>query len=151
MACVAMNDRLRNTTQKLMHHDSFVVLGHSIKGLLNDMASERIHAETQSIATDGISNSDDLLWGSMLEATLHQEVAEAVDHQRIGLGNNSFDYLILLLDGANFELLLQEDRGLLVIVANDLVDYVLPVAGDASIKQTTVVQGLHCGYISLSR
>lgn len=38
--------------------------------------------------------------------------------------------LVLLLSSANFELLLQEDRSLLIIVADDLVNDVLPVAGD---------------------
>ena len=79
----------------------------------------------------------------MLEATLHEEISEAVDHQRISLGNNSFNDLVLLLRCANFELLLQEDGGLLVIVANDLVDDIFPVAGHATIEEATIVERLH--------
>lgn len=79
----------------------------------------------------------------MLEATLHEEVSEAVDHQGISLSDNSFNDLVLLLHCANFELLLQEDRGLLIIVANNLVDYVLPVASHATIKEATVIERLH--------
>ena len=79
----------------------------------------------------------------MLETTLHEEISEAIDHQRISLSNNSFNDLVLLLHRADFELLLQEDGGLLVVVANDLVDDIFPVTGHATIQEATVVERLH--------
>ena len=133
-----------------MDHDSFVVFGYGVEGFLDDMAAKCIHAEAQGITTDGIGNGNHLLWCSMLEATLHEEVAKAIDHQRVSLGDNSFDDLILLLDCADFELLLQEDGCLLVVIANNLVNDVFPVACDASVKQATVVQWFHWRHIGLS-
>ena len=150
MACIAVNDRLRDTAQQLMDHDSFVVFGYGVEGFLDDMAAKCIHAEAQCITTDGIGNGNHLLWCSMLEATLYEEVAKTIDHQRVSLGDNSLDDLILLLDRANFELLLQEDGSLLVVVADDLVDDVFPVTCDTSVKQATVVQWFHWRYIGLS-
>lgn len=61
------------------------------------MASKRIHREAESVTTNGFSNLDNLLWRSMLEATLDQKVAKAIDHQRIGLGSNRLDNVILLI------------------------------------------------------
>ncbi len=78
----------------------------------------------------------------MLKASLDQEVAEAVDHQWIGLCHNRLDDVILLLSCADLELLLKEDRSLLIIVAHDLVNNVLPVAINSTVKQTTVVERL---------
>ena len=43
---------------------------------------------------------------------------------------------------SNLELLLQENRCLLVVVADDLVNDVLPVAVDIAIKQAAVVERL---------
>ena len=134
-----------------MDHDCFVVFGHGVEGFLDDVTAKCIHAEAQGITTDGVGNGDYLLWCSMLKATLNEKVAKAVDHQRVGLGDNSFDDLIFLLDRANFKLLLQENRSLLVVVANDLVNDVFPVACNASVKQATVVQWFHWRHIGLSR
>lgn len=109
MARVTMDDRLRDTAQELVDHDGFVLFWNGIKCLLDHMAAKGIHAQAKRIATDSVGNGDDLLRRSMFEATLDQEVPEAVDHQRVGLRDNGFDDFILLLHGANFELLLQED------------------------------------------
>lgn len=76
----------------------------------------------------------------MLEASLDQEVAEAIDHQGIGLCDNSFNDFILLLRCADLELLLKEDRSLLIIVADNLVNDVFPVAVNGTVKETTVVE-----------
>ena len=75
----------------------------------------------------------------MLKAALHEEVAEAVDHQRIRLCNDGLYDLILLLRRADLELLLQEDGGLLIIVADDLVDNVFPVTAHVAVEQATIV------------
>lgn len=86
----------------------------------------------------------------MLEAALDQEVSKAVDHEGVCLSNNGLDNLVLLLRSSNFELLLKENRSLLVVVADDLVDNVLPVAVDVAVQETTIVEGLSGGQISLS-
>lgn len=80
----------------------------------------------------------------MLEATLNEEVTKTIDHQRICLSNDCLDDIVLLFSCTYLELLLEEDRSLLVIVANDLVNDVLPVAVDSSVKESAVVEGL-CG------
>lgn len=69
----------------------------------------------------------------MLEATLHKKIAKAIDHQGIRLSNDRFDNLVLLLRGSDFQLLLQEDGGLLVVVADNLVNDILPVAAHIAI------------------
>jgi hypothetical protein len=56
------------------------------------------------------------------------------------LCNNSLNYIILLLSSANFELLLEEDGSLLIIIADDFIDNILPVTIDGTIKKTTVVK-----------
>lgn len=86
----------------------------------------------------------------MLEATLNQEVSEAIDHQWIGLSDDRLNNVILLLGCTNLELLLQEDGGLLIIVANDLVDNVLPVAIDGAVKKTAIVERLSGWQIGLA-
>ena len=125
-----------------MNHDSLVILRYRVKGLLDHMATKGIHGEIQGIATDSISNLYDLLRSSMLEATLNQKIAKAINHERIGLSNNGFDDIILLLCSTNFELLLEENRSLLVIIANNLVDNVLPVAVDSAVKEAAIVERL---------
>lgn len=86
----------------------------------------------------------------MLEAALDKEVSKAVYHERICLSNNGFDYLVFLLRSSNFELLLKENRSLLVVVADDLVDNILPIAVDVAVQKTTIVEGLSGGQIRLS-
>ncbi len=126
-----------------MDHDGFVVLWHRVEGLLHDVATKSVHTKIQCISTDCIGNSNDLFGGAMFEAALNEEISKPVHHQRICLGYDRFDNFVLLLDSANFEFLLQENRGLLVIVAHDLVDYILPVASNGSVQQTTIVERLH--------
>lgn len=148
MASVAVNDCVWNATKQLADHVSLVVLGDRVEGLLDNVAAKGIHAEGQHIAVDGVGNGDDLLWSAMFEAALNEEVAEAIDHQRVCLINNGADDLKLLLSGADFELLLKEDGSLLVVTAHDLVHDILPVAGDSLVKKATVVHGLERSDIS---
>lgn len=86
----------------------------------------------------------------MLETALDEKVAEAVDHERVGLGNNSLDNFIFLLGGAHLELLLKEDRCLLVVVAHNLVNDVLPIAVDVAVEEATVVQRLSGWQVGLT-
>lgn len=137
-----MDDCLWNTAKKLVNHDGLVVLWNRVKCLLNDVASESIHRQVQGVAANGVGNLDDLLRSSVFKASLNQEVSEAIDHQRIGLCNNCLNDLIFLLRCADLELLLKEDGSLLVIVADNLVNNVLPVAVDSTVKKTTVVERL---------
>lgn len=89
-----------------MNHNGLVLLWNGVEGFLNDMTPERIHAQAQGVATDSIGNGNNLLGRAVLEAALDQEIAEAIDHQRIGLSDDGLDDLVFLLDGAHLELLL---------------------------------------------
>jgi len=151
VASVSMNDSLRDTAKQLVNHDSFAVFWHNIERFLYNMAAKWIHAELQGVASDGIGDGNDLLGCTMLEATLDEKVAEAVDHELISLGDDSLDKLKLLLWRRHLQLLLQEDRCLLVVAANNLVDNVLPVATHAAVKEATVVERFHGRHIAGGR
>ena len=140
MTSIAVNDSVRNATEELANHVSLVVLRHRIEGFLNDVTPERIHAESNDVAMNGISNSDNLLRSTMLEAALDQEVAETIDHQGVGLVDDRLDNLELLFSGTDLELLLQEDRRLLVIVAHDFVNDVFPITRHGLVEESTVVE-----------
>lgn len=150
MTGVSVNDRLRDATEQLVDHDGLVVLWDRIERLLNDVATEGIHRQVEGVATDGFGNLDDLLWSAVLEAALNEKVAKTIDHERIGLGNDRLDNIVLLLRGADLELLLKEDGRLLVVVADDLVNNVLPVTVDIAVKEAPVVQRLGGWQIRLS-
>jgi hypothetical protein len=83
----------------------------------------------------------------VLKATLHEEVAKAVDHQRMGLKNDRIHNLVLLIGRTDLKLLLQKDGSLLVVVANNLVHNVLPVAVDVAVQQATVVERFSGGNV----
>lgn len=147
MARIAVDDSLGNTTEQLVYHGCLVFLGYAVKGFLNNVATKSIHAERKRVTTNGLGNSDYLLMGTVLEAALDQEIAKAVDHQSVCLRNDCFDNLVLLLRGAYFELLLKKDGSLLIIIADDFVNDILPVAAHVAIQQPTVVHGLHRGNV----
>lgn len=117
-----------------MNHYRLVFLGDAVESFLNNVATKGIHAESKRVTTDFVGDGDDLLLCAVFEAALDQEVTEAIDHQFIGLGNDGLYDLILLFWRAHFELLLEEDRGLLVVVADDLIHDVLPVAVHVAIQ-----------------
>lgn len=150
VASIAVDDSFGNAAKELVDHDSLVILGDGIESLLNDVASERIHGEVQGITTNSLSDLNDLLRSAMLEAALDQEVSEAIDHEWIRLSNNRLDDIVLLLCGTDLELLLKEDGGLLVVVADNLVNDVLPVAVDSSIKKASVIERLSSWQVRLS-
>jgi hypothetical protein len=131
---ITMDDGLRDTAEQLVNHGRLVLFGNAVEGFLDNVTSEGIHAKSKCIATNGLGDRDDLVGRAMLEAALNKEVTEAVDHQRIGLGDDCFDDLILLLRCSNFQLLLKKDGCLLVVVADDLVDNVLPVAAHVAVQ-----------------
>lgn len=142
MTGISVDDSLGDAAEKLVDHDRLVVLWHRVESLLDNMAAKWIHRQIQRVATDCLGDLDDLLGGAMLEAALNEEVAEPVDHERICLGNNGLDNFVLLLRCADLELLLEEDGSLLIVVADNLIDNVLPVAVDVSVQETAVVQWL---------
>lgn len=142
VASIAVNDRLRDAAEELVNHDLLVVLGDRIECLLDNMAAKGIHREIKGIAPDSLGNLDDLLSRTVLEASLDKEISEAVHHQRIGLGDDGLNNLILLLGSTDLELLLKEDGSLLVIIANDLVNDVLPVAIDVAVEEASIVERL---------
>ena len=150
MASISMNYSLWNTTKKLMNHDSLVVFRDGIECFLDDVTAESIHGEVQSVTPNGFSNLDNLLRNSVFKAALNQEVAKAIDHQWIGLSSNCLNDVILLLSRTNLELLLQEYGSLLIIVAHNLINNILPVAVDGAVKKTTIIKGLGGWQVSLA-
>lgn len=149
MTGVPVNHGLWDSPQELMNHDSFVLLWNTIEGLLDDMASKWIHGQAQCITLDCISNGDHLVRRPMLETALNEKVAESIDHQRISLAYDRLDNVKLLFNCSDLEFLLEKDGSLLVIVTDNLVHNVLPVAGDILVQQTTVVQRLQWRHIRL--
>jgi hypothetical protein len=129
-----MYDGLRDAAKKLTHHDGLELFRYTIEGFLDYMASESVHAQCHSIATNRICNALDLLRGSVFETPLNEKVAETVDHQLISLSNNSINNRMFLLCSADFEFLLQKDRCLLIVIADNLVNNILPIAVDATFK-----------------
>jgi hypothetical protein len=148
---IAVDHSIRNATEQLADHVSFVVLWNRVESLLNNMTAECIHAEGQDVAMYGISDGDDLLRCAMLKATLNEEVAEAVYHKRICLINDGGDNLELLLRSSSLQFLLQENGGLLIVAADNLVHNVLPIAGDSLVKEATVVHGLEWSNVARAR
>lgn len=128
MTSISVNDCVRNATKQFSNHVSFVFLRDRVESLLDDMAAERVHTEGNDIAVDSVSDSNDLVGRAMLETSLDKEIAKAINHERVRLINDGLHDFELLLRSTNFELLLQENGSLLVIVADYLVDDVLPVA-----------------------
>lgn len=117
-----------------MDHDRLVLLWNRVEGLLHDVTAECIHAEVQGISSDGIGDGNDLIGRAMFEAALDEEVSESVDHERVRLSNDGFHDLILLFGCSNLQLLLEEDGRLLIVVGDDLVHDVLPIAADGAIQ-----------------
>ncbi len=134
MTSIAMDDCFWDTTKEFTNHVSFMGFRNRIKRLLDNMTTESIHAEGNNIALNTIGDRNDLIRCAVLEAALHQEVAEAVDHEWIRLVDNCINDLKLLFYSANLELLLEKDRSLLIIAANNLIDNVLPVAGNRLVE-----------------
>ena len=127
MTSIAVYDSVWNAAEQLANHVGLVVLRDGVEAFLNDVTAERVHAQGDDVSVDGIGNGDDLVRSAVLEAALNEEVAEAIDHQRVCLVDNGLNDLVLLLCSADLELLLQKDRSLLVVVADDLIDNVLPI------------------------
>lgn len=149
VAGIAVDDGFGDATKQFVHHDGFVLLRNTVECLLNNVATEWVHAEAEGIATDRICDGNDLFRSAMFEAALDQEISKTVDHQRISLVDDSLNDLILLLSSANLQFLLKENGRLLVIVADNLVNDILPVTCNALIKQPTVVQRLESRNVSL--
>ena len=135
-----MNDGLRNAAKELMDHDGLIVLWHGIECLLDDMTAKGVHGEVQSVSSNGLCNLDHLFRCAVLKASLNEEVSKSVDHQGICLCDNGLDDFVFLLGGADFQFLLQEDRSLLIVVADNFVDNVFPIAIDISVQQTAIVE-----------
>jgi len=128
MTSISVNDCVGNSPKQLADHVSLVAFRNRVESLLYDMAAEWVHTQRDDIAMNGISDSNDLVGRAMLETSLNKEVAKSVDHERVSLVDDGFHDLELLLSSANLQLLLQEDGSLLIVVADDLVDNILPVA-----------------------
>lgn len=142
MACIAMNDRLWNPAEELVNHDSFMLLRNTVKGLLDNMTPKGVHAQIQSVASYRIGDCNDLLGSPMFETTLNKKIAKPVYHEWVSLTDDGLDDVVLLLCCPNLEFLLEEDRCLLVVIANNFVHNVFPVARDIFVQETFVIEGL---------
>jgi len=84
------------------------------------VTAECIHGKVQGVASDGFSNLDDLFRSAMFKAALNQEVTEAIYikdmPEQLWLQQCRTFALC-----ANLELLLKEDRCLLIIVAKQIL------------------------------
>lgn len=130
-----------------MDHCRLVFFGDTIECLLNNVAAESVHAQSKRITADSLGNGNDLVLSTVLEAALNQEIAKTIDHEGIRLADDGFDDLILLLRCTDLKFLLQKNRGLLVVVADDLIHYVFPVAAHVAVQQTAVVHGFDRRYV----
>lgn len=92
-----------------MNHDCLPILWDAVKCLLDNMTTEGVHAQVESVVLDGHGDADHLRLGAVLEAALNQEVAEAVDHQWVGVSYDCVDDIELLSRRAKLKLLLKKD------------------------------------------
>ena len=74
------------------------------------------------------------------EAALDEEVPKTIDHQRVSLSNDSLNDIVFLLHRTDLQLLLKKDGCLLIVVADDLVYNITPVAVHRTIQQATVIK-----------
>lgn len=142
MASVAVDYCLGDPAEKLVYHHCFVFLWYAVEGFLDNMATEWIHAQGESVAPDCVGNGHDLLGGTMFKAALDEEISESVYHERVRLISNRLDDVEFLFSCADFEFLLEEDGCLLVVTADDLFNYVFPITRDIFVEETPVVQWL---------
>lgn len=150
MTRISMYHSLGDPAEKLMHHGGLMLLWNTVKRLLDDVASERVHAQAQCAAFDCIGNGDNLLSRSMLEAALNEEIPKPIHHERIGLAGNRFDDLVFLFRCANLELLLQENGCLLVVTADNFVHNIFPITRNILVKKASVVERLEWRDIRLN-
>jgi hypothetical protein len=74
-----VNHSLRNAAEKFMNHNGFIIFGYRVKCLLDNMTAKGIHGKAECVTTNGFSNLNDLLGSAMLEATLDEEIPEAIN------------------------------------------------------------------------
>ena len=142
VAGVSVDDCLGTATEEFVHHECLVLLRHIVVGLLDNVAAERIHAQVESVAADGLSDGNHLFRHTVLKASLNQKVAKAIDHERTCLVNDGLYDVVLLFRCANLEFLLEKNRSLLIIAINDPVDDTFPVAIHLTRQKATIVDGL---------
>lgn len=104
-----MDHGLWDPPKKLAHHCCLEILWDAVKCLLDDMATECIHAQCNSATSDGVGNSLDLFRGAVLKASLDEKVSKSVNHKLISLSNNSIHDGMLLIGCTNLKLLLQKN------------------------------------------
>lgn len=140
MAGIAVNHRFWDSAEEFVYHDSLLILRDTIKRLLDDVASKRVHAQVEGVTSDRTRDGNDLIGCSMLEATLDEEVSKAIYHQRVCLADDCLDDIKLLVGCADFQLLLQENGCLLIVVAYNLVHDVFPIAGDIFVEKASIIE-----------
>jgi hypothetical protein len=70
------------------------------------MTAKWIHAKTESVAFDGICDSDDLLRSPMFKTALDEEVSKPIHHEGVRLLDNGLNDVKLLLRSPDFQFLL---------------------------------------------
>lgn len=142
MTRIAMDDGIRDATKQFFHHVCLVIFGHRIERFLDHMAAKRIHTQRENMTVDRMGNRHDLFGRAVFEATLNEEIAEAIHHEWVCLADNGLNNVEFLRRRSDLELLLQENRCLLIVVAHDLVDNVLPVTRNRLVQKTTIIHRL---------
>ena len=137
-----MNNCLWDIAKEFVDHDNFVILRNTVQSFLNYMATELVHAQGHRITSNCVGNCNGMLLGPVLKATLDEEVSKSIDHQRVRLADDSIDDIKFVLRWTTFELVLQKDGRLLIVVANDLLHNVFPITGDILVQETSEVERL---------
>ena len=83
------------------------------------MTTKHVHRKIDDISPDGSRDSIDLILCAVFETSLHEKVAESVDHEGVTLTDDGVDDFVFLGGGCEFEFLLEEEGGLLVALDND--------------------------------
>jgi hypothetical protein len=86
----------------------------------------------------------------VLKTALDKEISKAIDHEWIGLVNNCLDNIMFLFGCADFQLLLQENRGLLIVTADYFVYNIFPITRHILVKEPSIVERLKRRHVCLN-
>ena len=140
MASIAVDDGGMDLVEELIDHDSLESLRDAIESLLDDMATESVHAQANGVVADMSSKGNDLIIVAILKATLDKEVAKAIAHQLKTASRDGLHDVVLHIWRTKLELLLEEDRSLLIVLGDNAIDDDIPVASDVLLKELTKVE-----------
>lgn len=147
MASVTVDDGILDAHEKVVDHEALLLLRGVVKGLLNDVTAKSIHTELDGMTADALGNVEDVRRRTVLHTALDEEVAKAVEHQVLALTDDDLDDGLLLFSTTGLDLLLEEQRCLLVVATDDFVHDHFPIGGNVFVEEATVVERLSRKYI----